>query len=169
MRDTSRPDTSLIRLPWRHGRGVRRMARSGLPFLLLSPHRARSYRSRRRRNHRADQGRAGGGAGMTDPTAYLRYRVRILPNQLAAARTRVVHLEREAIRYGFIDLLADAPLAGRYDPASIVDSEAVLNSYAAPEWRELDEKDRKRTRLTPVTNAHLVCRLLLEKKKKLKH
>src|SRR3546814_7962545 len=27
-------------------------------------------------------------------------------------------------------------------------------------------KDRKSTRLTPVTNAHLVCRLLLEKKKK---
>src|SRR3546814_3061017 len=26
--------------------------------------------------------------------------------------------------------------------------------------------DRKSTRLTPVTNAHLVCRLLLEKKKK---
>src|SRR3546814_18706754 len=76
---------------------------------------------------------------MTDPTAYLRYRVRILPNQLAAARTRVVHLEREAIRYGFIDLLADAPLAGRYALASIADSEAVLNSYAAPEWSELDE------------------------------
>src|SRR3546814_2315622 len=29
------------------------------------------------------------------------------------------------------------------------------------------EIDRKSTRLTPVTNAHLVCRLLLEKKKKL--
>src|SRR3546814_2686579 len=28
------------------------------------------------------------------------------------------------------------------------------------------ERDRKSTRLTPVTNAHLVCRLLLEKKKK---
>src|SRR3546814_1220183 len=28
------------------------------------------------------------------------------------------------------------------------------------QWR-----DRKSTRLTPVTNAHLVCRLLLEKKK----
>src|SRR3546814_4765407 len=28
--------------------------------------------------------------------------------------------------------------------------------------------DRKSTRLTPVTNAHLVCRLLLEKKKKKK-
>src|SRR3546814_1238051 len=27
-----------------------------------------------------------------------------------------------------------------------------------------DEVDRKSTRLTPVTNAHLVCRLLLEKK-----
>src|SRR3546814_3589298 len=30
----------------------------------------------------------------------------------------------------------------------------------------LGEADRKSTRLTPVTNAHLVCRLLLEKKKK---
>src|SRR3546814_178395 len=28
------------------------------------------------------------------------------------------------------------------------------------------QSDRKSTRLTPVTNAHLVCRLLLEKKKK---
>src|SRR3546814_7198521 len=27
-------------------------------------------------------------------------------------------------------------------------------------------RDRKSTRLTPVTNAHLVCRILLEKKKK---
>src|SRR3546814_7789612 len=30
----------------------------------------------------------------------------------------------------------------------------------------LRQEDRKSTRLTPVTNAHLVCRLLLEKKKK---
>src|SRR3546814_10602110 len=29
--------------------------------------------------------------------------------------------------------------------------------------------DRKSTRLNSVTNAHLVCRLLLEKKKKLQH
>src|SRR3546814_7199732 len=28
-------------------------------------------------------------------------------------------------------------------------------------------RDRKSTRRTPVTNAHLVCRLLLEKKKKI--
>src|SRR3546814_3189467 len=34
---------------------------------------------------------------------------------------------------------------------------------------ELIEEDRKSTRLTPVTNAHLVCRLLLEKKKKPTH
>src|SRR3546814_8988353 len=31
---------------------------------------------------------------------------------------------------------------------------------------ELPVRDRKSTRLNPVTNAHLVCRLLLEKKKK---
>src|SRR3546814_6702444 len=31
-----------------------------------------------------------------------------------------------------------------------------------------DPEDRKSTRRTPVTNAHLVCRLLLEKKKKKK-
>src|SRR3546814_8032969 len=32
--------------------------------------------------------------------------------------------------------------------------------------RVRERKDRKSTRLTPVTNAHLVCRLLLEKKTK---
>src|SRR3546814_1075132 len=30
---------------------------------------------------------------------------------------------------------------------------------------DLDHEDRKSTRRTPVTNTHLVCRLLLEKKK----
>src|SRR3546814_10230223 len=34
-------------------------------------------------------------------------------------------------------------------------------------FRSLHGIDRKSTRLTPVTNAHLVCRLLLEKKKKI--
>src|SRR3546814_8636435 len=37
-------------------------------------------------------------------------------------------------------------------------------------WRRIHSAaargDRKSTRLTPVTNAHLVCRLLLEKKKR---
>src|SRR3546814_2913146 len=37
------------------------------------------------------------------------------------------------------------------------------NDYPAAEIG-LDTVDRKSTRLTPVTNAHLVCRLLLEKK-----
>src|SRR3546814_9238065 len=32
-------------------------------------------------------------------------------------------------------------------------------------WHIDIEEDRKSTRLNPVTNAHLVCRLLLEKKK----
>src|SRR3546814_4657212 len=38
-------------------------------------------------------------------------------------------------------------------------------NYAKPHDQH---QDRKSTRLTPVTNAHLVCRLLLEKKKKKK-
>src|SRR3546814_8863360 len=33
-------------------------------------------------------------------------------------------------------------------------------------WSADGLRDRKSTRLTPVTNAHLVCRLLLEKKKR---
>src|SRR3546814_3121718 len=40
---------------------------------------------------------------------------------------------------------------------------------AGPSGHDLGDvvgrEDRKSTRLTPVTNAHLVCRLLLEKKK----
>lgn len=35
----------------------------------------------------------------------LYYRVRMLPHQLAAARLRVLHLEREAARLGLTDLL----------------------------------------------------------------
>src|SRR3546814_4957080 len=32
-----------------------------------------------------------------------------------------------------------------------------------------EEQDRKSTRLNPVTNAHLVCRILIEKKNTIKH
>src|SRR3546814_1729189 len=42
---------------------------------------------------------------------------------------------------------------------------AAPDSIASP----LRSPDRKSTRLTPVTNAHLVCRLLLEKKKTQTH
>src|SRR3546814_6816968 len=41
----------------------------------------------------------------------------------------------------------------------------ALERKAEADRRLLDDLDRKSTRLTPVTNAHLVCRLLLEKKK----
>src|SRR3546814_7844520 len=40
---------------------------------------------------------------------------------------------------------------------------AVL--FATEDHQEALNADRKSTRLNPVTNAHLVCRLLLEKKK----
>src|SRR3546814_8232266 len=40
-----------------------------------------------------------------------------------------------------------------------------LRSWLGIQRRQCRE-DRKSTRRTPVTNAHLVCRLLLEKKKK---
>src|SRR3546814_8604832 len=43
---------------------------------------------------------------------------------------------------------------------------AAFLAKRPPRWAE---GDRKSTRLTPVTNAHLVCRLLLEKKKQQKH
>src|SRR3546814_2960650 len=46
--------------------------------------------------------------------------------------------------------------------APVEDREAVLHLFDV-EVRP----DRKSTRLTPVTNAHLVCRLLLEKKKQI--
>src|SRR3546814_8503115 len=42
--------------------------------------------------------------------------------------------------------------------ASVVQVRAATTATEAP-------ADRKSTRLNPVTNAHLVCRLLLEKKK----
>src|SRR3546814_9512741 len=42
----------------------------------------------------------------------------------------------------------------------------IMNFEIAPE--QIDTLDRKSTRLNPVTNANLVCRLLLEKKKKKK-
>src|SRR3546814_3719048 len=42
---------------------------------------------------------------------------------------------------------------------------AFRNRESLKQVPRLGEKDRKSTRLTPVTNAHLVCRLLLEKTK----
>src|SRR3546814_10298284 len=41
----------------------------------------------------------------------------------------------------------------------------VVGCRQGHDQRERGRADRKSTRLNPVTNAHLVCRLLLEKKK----
>src|SRR3546814_8571627 len=45
------------------------------------------------------------------------------------------------------------------------DAAAPGNPRGVPS-RAMRHADRKSTRLNPVTNAHIVCRLLLEKKKK---
>src|SRR3546814_8107013 len=52
------------------------------------------------------------------------------------------------------DLVADTPT----DPAKLLNPDTLVFAYTPV--------DRKSTRLNSVTNAHLVCRLLLEKKKK---
>src|SRR3546814_6541851 len=52
-----------------------------------------------------------------------------------------------------------------------VDIGAIIQALARDRWNDsaFAYGDRKSTRLTPVTNAHLVCRLLLEKKNNTKH
>src|SRR3546814_1556195 len=46
-----------------------------------------------------------------------------------------------------------------------VETDASRDALLTDFGKETLQEDRKSTRLTPVTNAHLVCRLLLEKKK----
>src|SRR3546814_5790525 len=68
--------------------------------------------------------------------------------------------QRHSVR-GFLARPIPAPLLTRvFELAQLAPS----NVNAQP-WRVdvLSGGDRKSTRLTPVTNAHLVCRLLLEK------
>src|SRR3546814_3952137 len=45
----------------------------------------------------------------------------------------------------------------------------LSGAYKVLAFREKPDKDRKSTRLNSSTNAHLVCRLLLEKKKNIKN
>src|SRR3546814_3193266 len=52
--------------------------------------------------------------------------------------------------------------ARRFDQAA----RAAATDYRPPRTPRWTRADRKSTRLNSVTNAHLVCRLLLEKKKK---
>src|SRR3546814_5793017 len=61
--------------------------------------------------------------------------------------------------------VATADRPGRADAQrrfAIAVGEPAIGS--APAVRPQTKIDRKSTRLTPVTNAHIVCRLLLEKK-----
>lgn len=53
---------------------------------------------------------------MTDTIDHLRYRIRVLPDQLERARARVAQLESEARRYRMFDLIGDA--AGAPVPAA---------------------------------------------------
>src|SRR3546814_6328457 len=69
--------------------------------------------------------------------------------------------------------LIEKTLVGRdhivnFARARHIADEAIGNSRASRSLFDVVVKDRKSTRLNPVTNAHLVCRLLLEKKKKTK-
>lgn len=40
---------------------------------------------------------------------YIRYRQKVIADQLRSARIRVLHLEREAARYGMTELLEEKP------------------------------------------------------------
>src|SRR3546814_4574886 len=57
-------------------------------------------------------------------------------------------------------VIADETLPGGVDDAG-----HILASALRPHRGRRLKGERKSTRLTPITNAHLVCRLLLEKKK----
>src|SRR3546814_7549328 len=63
----------------------------------------------------------------------------------------------------FADALASCQ---REAAASFGNDHVLIEKYIlTPRHIEVQVLDRKSTRLTPVTNAHIVCRLLLEKKK----
>src|SRR3546814_8749059 len=70
-----------------------------------------------------------------------------------------VHGFRSSFRDWAAEEMPDIPDPVAEAALSHVISDKVMAAY------KRTELDRKSTRLTPVTNAHLVCRLLLEKKK----
>src|SRR3546814_1907480 len=85
---------------------------------------------------------------------------------------RVLFLDGEAL---VIDKPAGLPVDAPRDGSISLENHLDLLKFGFKRWplavHRLDRDtsgcllDRKSTRLTPVTNAHLVCRLLLEKKK----
>src|SRR3546814_7235433 len=88
---------------------------------------------------------------------------------------RVHRVEAQAVEAIFVQpvqCVVNEELA--YRPAPEVDRRAprcmaIFGEEIRCVGMEVIAVDRKSTRLTPVTNAHLVCRLLLEKKKNIKN
>src|SRR3546814_6868185 len=66
---------------------------------------------------------------------------------------------------GTSDIVASDDSGSYYDITTVSDElVAMMNALGHERYRN---RDRKSTRLNSVTNAQLVCRLLLEKKKKI--
>src|SRR3546814_3579854 len=90
---------------------------------------------------------------------------------LALADNRCDALEGFYVGDKYVPFAGDGAVAGYNGQLSVwwrpgTENQTVPAVLTAngPGWT-----DRKSTRLTPVTNAHLVCRLLLEKKKITQH
>src|SRR3546814_9334207 len=78
--------------------------------------------------------------------------------QLAAINDRVVKLMRWQ-QEKWLELIVELREAG----ISVIGADEV--TAGEKRWLDAYFTDRKSTRLTTVTNAHRVCRLMLEKKK----
>src|SRR3546814_6849691 len=87
-----------------------------------------------------------------------------LPAELVAKLKPTEFLGYDALAAGGLEVVALLREGRPVDSIGAGD-EAVVFLDRTPFYAE-SGGDRKSTRLTPVTNAHLVCRLLLEKKKK---
>src|SRR3546814_5917420 len=95
--------------------------------------------------------------------------------QVSAKKFLVIHLSiRQLASYLFASKRQWYPWALGYVASSSLKRNRNLrkrslitpSSRSPTRLRGLKSRDRKSTRLNPVTNAHLVCRLLLEQTKK---
>src|SRR3546814_3942250 len=91
----------------------------------------------------------------------LRYLVSTSTIKRVCANTRVLSPDLIAMRA----MRLDCERADARRPRSLLTTGGFHSSTCLSPVGAPDSVDRKSTRLNPVTNAHLVCRLLLEKKK----